>query len=754
MGFVLATAAFQLGCGTPQQKQARHLATGKRLLERKDYARAVLEFKNAVQLAPKEAEPYYQLGIAYLRAGDFRNAAAHLMKATELNPKHVGAQVTLAQMMATSRNKDVLAEAERRVQQAFAVSPDDAAVLDTLALTDIASSRPEDAEQHLQQALEKFPGHLRTSVMLANLKLAQRNWPAAEEILKKAVAAAPNVPEPYLALANLYLVGRKTAEAEAQFQQVRKLDPKNGPAILGLARLRFAAGKKDEAESLFQQLSALPEQAYRPHYALYLISQGKVDKGLAELESVHKRYPTDRSVRNHLVSALIAAGKFDQANAALTEALKKNKKDVDALLQRGVIFSLASKFAEAEQDLLSVLQYDPQSPEARFHLARVYASRGEALRARQELGQALQARKEYLVARLALANLLLASQDAKGALELMNGAPEQQGRDIRVIAMRNRALAALGNFAEARKGVDEGLKLARIPVFLVQDAGLKMQKNDIAGARASLEQALQMNPEDTQAANMLMASYVAKKEAPAGIEKLRAYVSKRPASAAMQMVLGNWLQQAGRSDEARAAFNAAKTAAPNFAEADLSLAKLDVMEGKADAARQRLTPLVASGKASPEAYRVLAAAEETAGNYTAAVNHYRKVLAASPENLTALNNLAYLLVEYTNQVDEGLRLAQKAAELAPNDTAVQDTIGWALYKKGLYTSAIPHLEVATKKSDRSRAATRKYHLAMAYLKTGDTRRGNSTLEEALKMDPAAVEAKAARELAQQAQAKK
>ena len=79
---------------------------GAALLAKKDYGRAALEFRNAVKVMPKDAEPYYQLGLTYLASGNARNGVAALRHATELNPKHAGAQLKLAELMTTSQNQD------------------------------------------------------------------------------------------------------------------------------------------------------------------------------------------------------------------------------------------------------------------------------------------------------------------------------------------------------------------------------------------------------------------------------------------------------------------------------------------------------------------------------------------------------------------------------------------------------------------------------------------------------------------------
>src|ERR1035438_999863 len=62
---LLIAALAVTGCRrTPEAKMAKFLAEGEKQLEKKDYPRAILQFKNAAQAKPKEAEPYYQLGRA------------------------------------------------------------------------------------------------------------------------------------------------------------------------------------------------------------------------------------------------------------------------------------------------------------------------------------------------------------------------------------------------------------------------------------------------------------------------------------------------------------------------------------------------------------------------------------------------------------------------------------------------------------------------------------------------------------------
>src|SRR6516225_9766847 len=113
----LAAGILPVGCNrSPQAKEAEYLKRGAALLAKKDYGRAALEFRNAVKEMPKDAEAYYQLGLAYLASGNAGNGIGALRRATEIDPKHAGAQLRLAELMATSRNQDTLRDAVGRLE--------------------------------------------------------------------------------------------------------------------------------------------------------------------------------------------------------------------------------------------------------------------------------------------------------------------------------------------------------------------------------------------------------------------------------------------------------------------------------------------------------------------------------------------------------------------------------------------------------------------------------------------------------------
>jgi hypothetical protein len=73
-----------------------------------------------------------------------------------------------------------------------------------------------------------------------------------------------------------------------------------------------------------------------------------------------------------------------------------------------------------------------------------------------------------------------------------------------------------------------------------------------------------------------------------------------------------------------------------------------------------LSAFLVQTDASSQDHLMLAEVESQAGNPTAAIAQYRKVLEEDSRDIVALNRLAHLLADKANQPDEALKYAQQA----------------------------------------------------------------------------------------------
>jgi len=72
----------------------------------------------------------------------------------------------------------------------------------------------------------------------------------------------------------------------------------------------------------------------------------------------------------------------------------------------------------------------------------------------------------------------------------------------------------------------------------------------------------------------------------------------------------------------------------------------------------------------------------------------RAVIALDENNANALNALGYSLTNRTDRHAEAYELIEKALSLDPDSPAIQDSMGWVLFKLGQFEDALPYLSDA------------------------------------------------------------
>lgn len=740
---IVTLCAFgMVGCSrSPEAKMAKYMEAGKKLAAQKDYKAAVLQFRNASQAMPKSPEPYYQAGLAYLAQQDWADAVPSLRKALALDPKHVGAQLALAELETATPDRSTVEQAEKQLQALLTSAPDNPEVLTTLAIADWKLAKPEEAEKHLQEAFDKFPNNLSAAGDLAKVKMSKGDFAAAEDILKKTAAQTPPSADAISLLGAFYAVRKNDAEAEAQFRRALQVDPKSLSGLFNLAALQVRQGKKDQAEQTYQQLSKL-DPKYRFIYVSFLWQEDKKDAAIAEYQRMFAASPKDREVRTRLIAVLYASNRPQEADKILSDAIKKNPKDLDALLQRSRMYIDSRRFADARRDLQEV-QHNQNSGTVQYLLSRVDAAEGKELARRDHLNEAVRLQPNFLAARLELAGLLIHSNGAKSALSTLDQAPKDQQNLPQTIAMRNWALIASGDTAAAKKSVEAAIARVRTPDLLLQAALFKLEDKQFEEARKLVREGLAQSPDSKDLLSALVLTYKAQNQIPAAVQEVKAYAAKRPNSAQVQLFLGDLLRQTGDLPGAGAAFTAAKAANPKDVLSDLQFARLYQQEGKPDDAIRSLNTVLAADATNRTALLWKGDIEASKGDYTSAVADYRRLLDLDSENKIALNNISFMLLEYLHQPGEALKYAQKALELNPNDPHTEDTLGWVLYRQGLYDLSVKQLEAAAQHPGNP---VWKYHLAMVYARLGESYKATAAFDEASRMNANIPEASEAREL--------
>jgi putative PEP-CTERM system TPR-repeat lipoprotein len=117
----------------------------------------------------------------------------------------------------------------------------------------------------------------------------------------------------------------------------------------------------------------------------------------------------------------------------------------------------------------------------------------------------------------------------------------------------------------------------------------------------------------------------------------------------------------------------------------------------------------------------------TEGKLADAVEQYQNVLKEQPKFAPALNNLA---TAYQHQKDpRALEYAEKAYQLATENPAVLDTLGWILVEQGDTARGLPLLQKAV--SLAPQVGEIRYHFAVGLVKSGQKIKARQELEQLL-----------------------
>ena len=136
---------------------------------------------------------------------------------------------------------------------------------------------------------------------------------------------------------------------------------------------------------------------------------------------------------------------------------------------------------------------------------------------------------------------------------------------------------------------------------------------------------------------------------------------------------------------------------------------------------------------NPDTNYWLGIAYQEIGNFEQAEYYLRRTIALSPEREEAYNALGYFFAEHGTNLDEAVRLIQKALKKSPANGAYLDSLGWAYFKQGKLNDALKQLEKAVVYMPDSVEV--QDHLGEVYLKKGLKKEAVAAWQKAIQLSP-------------------
>jgi Flp pilus assembly protein TadD len=165
-------------------------------------------------------------------------------------------------------------------------------------------------------------------------------------------------------------------------------------------------------------------------------------------------------------------------------------------------------------------------------------------------------------------------------------------------------------------------------------------------------------------------------------------------------------------------------------------------QGQTDRAIAEFDRLVAKSSKPAAVQTLIGTLLQAQQRFDEAKKRYEEALNLDPNTPVAANNLAWLIAERGGDLNVALQLARTAKAGLPDSPEVSDTLGWVLYKKGLFSQAVSALAESVAK--KPEVAVFHYHLGLSYAKAGNAGLARQTLNTALTLDPKSPQAAEAR----------
>ena len=530
-------------------------------------------------------------------------------------------------------------------------------------------------------------------------------------------------------------VGAARAEGEAAAAEA-------GGAEAGAylaARAAGAAHDYAEASGLFARaLAGDPADPWLLENALAAeLAMGRLDAALVHADRLVEAGVASQPA--HLVRAAAHAGLGDwRALLADLEAGRGAGPLIDGLSRAWARLGLGETEA-ALSAFDEVAQARGMRAFGLYHKALAMASIGDLAGAEAILAlpesEGMQRTRRGVLAQAQVLSGLGRDDDAVAAIDAAFG------RDLDAATASLRARLAAGEavpFTQAETPL-EGLA----EVYFTVAAALTGEE-DAETALAYARVALALDPMHADAA-LLAAARLEDLGQPALATMAYALVAESdPAFVAAETGRASVLRRQGEGEAAAEVLAGLARGHPDLPEVQAALGDqlraLDRLE-EAEAAYDRAIGLYVEGDGGQAdgslwfAHYRRALARQARGDWTGAEADLRRALDLRPGQPAVLNHLGYSLVDRGEDLEEALGLIEEAVRLQPQNGAIVDSLGWALYRLGRFEAAARELERAATLEPTD--AVVNDHLGDALWAVGRTREARFQWRRALSFEPEA-----------------
>ena len=422
-----------------------HNNLGHALTLKKEFAPALLQFREAIRLRSDYAEAYNNLANALLDSDQVSQ------RGKPVDPEHI----------TIKPNDAVLDEAIENYKKALAVKPSFADAWTNLGTAFMQKGEMEEAIADYRKALEIAPELPEANGNFGNALLQTGKYDQAIDYYERALRLKPNYADADYGISLALLQQGKASEAIEHLQRVLVLEPDYPEAYHNLGVILAQKGQLGSAIEHYEKAIQL-----KPNYAQAennlgnaLLRQGKPDGAIVHLRNAVHIEPDYAEAYNDLGSAFMQKNQVDQAIIYYQKAIQLRQNYAEAHSNLGNALLQKKDFDGAILQDKAALNFKPDSAPMQYNLGNAQAAKGNYADAISSYQAALRIQPHYGEVHNKLGLTLVALKENDRAIEEFNRALEINPKFADAHCNLGRLLAQLGRRDEAVAQFSEALRL-------------------------------------------------------------------------------------------------------------------------------------------------------------------------------------------------------------------------------------------------------------------------------------------------------
>jgi len=764
---VICVVIVLTACSSAEQKKSQYMQQGMSLFQEGRYEKALLAFKNVLQIDPKDSGSRYQLAETLAKQGDMKQAFSQYKAVVAYDEHHVMSRIRVGQLLLMSQQ---IENAEKIMQEVGELAPDNSEALLFQAAIYLTKNKIEDALASVDRVLQRTPELASAIMMRASINARAGEIKHAVNLLKKGVASHPENEAMHLMLVKFYEKQQFNSGVEVELNTLIKLKPDSLSYYKGLAAFYLRNEEVDKAEVVLrtaiekmpgnegaqfylidflaqkysieraiEELTVLmskPIKGYALHFKLVDLQVRKKDlraaeATLKEIMALDGVKASGIKARNRLATIYAATERVNQAKELMRVVLEENPRDAEALTLRGR-FSFADKnISDAIADFRSALVGQPKNIQLLKLLSAAQVANNDGVLAIENLRQVVSIKPSDVKARQKVVELLFRSgkplQAEADILAILKLVPN----DIKTlealfnIRIQQKEWAKAQLVSETVRQIDGNLAKGYYLSGLAYQAETKWSESVEA-----FKQVVRLKPESIEPLTQMIKSYLLLDKSEQALVYLNKLVKKQSRHFVAYNLLGEVFMRNEKFNKAEEAFRQAIDIKPGWFNVYRNLAVLFMINKDKAAAIDILQSGIEKTKGSMELIDFLVALYSREGANNEIIKLYEQAFKQSPESDVVVNNLVSYLAEYGGTHDALARAAKLAVPLEKSSNPnILDTVAWVAYKQERYDKAQRILEAAINLGTKN--AEIKYHLGMVYYKQGNNELAKNYLEMAV-----------------------